>query len=142
MPRILHKISIQAQPNAVYQALSEIDGLAQWWTETTSGQSAVGERIAFQFGQHTTGMQVEQLEPDSRVAWECVDSTADWVGTRVSFELDEDQNRTMLRFTHEDWREDSDFFAHCSMKWATFLLSLKSFVETGQGRPYPNDVPI
>jgi len=28
------------------------------------------------------------------------------------------------------------------MKWATFLLSLKDFVETGQGKPSPADVKI
>jgi hypothetical protein len=31
---------------------------------------------------------------------------------------------------------------HCSTKWATFLLSLKSLVETGRGAPAPNDVRI
>ena len=31
---------------------------------------------------------------------------------------------------------------HCSTKWATFLMSLKSLVETGKGAPYPNDVLI
>jgi len=28
------------------------------------------------------------------------------------------------------------------MKWATFLLSLKEFVEAGKGRPAPADVKI
>ncbi len=28
------------------------------------------------------------------------------------------------------------------MKWATFLLSLKDYVETGRGRPFPNDLKI
>ena len=32
--------------------------------------------------------------------------------------------------------------AHCSMKWATFLLSLRKLVETGQGAPAPDDLEI
>ena len=32
--------------------------------------------------------------------------------------------------------------AHCSMKWATFLLSLKELVETGRGKPSPEDLKI
>jgi hypothetical protein len=28
------------------------------------------------------------------------------------------------------------------MKWATFLLSLKNLLETGKGRPAPNDLQI
>jgi hypothetical protein len=32
--------------------------------------------------------------------------------------------------------------AHCSMKWATFMLSLRELVETGKGRPSPVDLKI
>ena len=32
--------------------------------------------------------------------------------------------------------------AHCSTKWATFLLSLRDLVETGQGQPSPDDLKI
>ena len=31
---------------------------------------------------------------------------------------------------------------HCSTKWAIFLMSLKSLVETGKGSPGPDDVRI
>ena len=40
------------------------------------------------------------------------------------------------------WREETGMFAHCSTKWAVFLLSLKDLLETGKGRPAPDDVPI
>ena len=32
--------------------------------------------------------------------------------------------------------------AHCSCKWAVFLLSLKDALETGKGRPFPDDIHI
>ena len=32
--------------------------------------------------------------------------------------------------------------AHCSTKWATFLLSLRDLVETGKGKPAPADLKI
>jgi len=35
-----------------------------------------------------------------------------------------------------------DFRAHCSMKWATFLLSLKQLMEDGTGMPSPGDLKI
>ena len=34
----------------------------------------------------------------------------------------------------------SEFMAHCSARWAYFLLSLKSLVETGKGTPFPEDL--
>jgi hypothetical protein len=45
-------------------------------------------------------------------------------------------------FGHRNWREAVEFTAHCSMKWATFLLSLRELVETGKGRPSPDDRKI
>ena len=38
-----------------------------------------------------------------------------------------------LLFKHEGWREPVEFMHHCSTKWAIFLMSLKSLVETGKG---------
>jgi hypothetical protein len=31
---------------------------------------------------------------------------------------------------------------HCSTKWAIFLMSLKSLVETGMGAPHQRDAKI
>jgi len=45
-------------------------------------------------------------------------------------------------FMHAGWREQVEFMSHCSTKWATFLMSMKSFVETGSGQPHPHDVQI
>ena len=47
---------------------------------------------------------------------------------------------TIVQFEHEGWREPVEFMYHCSTKWATFLMSLKELVETGHGRPAPDDV--
>ena len=40
-----------------------------------------------------------------------------------------------MLFQHEGWREPVEFMHHCSTKWGTFLMSLKSLVETGRARP-------
>jgi hypothetical protein len=40
------------------------------------------------------------------------------------------------------WNSENAFFHHCSTKWATFLLSLRDYVENGVGRPFPNDIKI
>jgi hypothetical protein len=40
------------------------------------------------------------------------------------------------------WREEVEFMAYCSTKWATFLLSLRDLVETGTGKPAPHDLKI
>ena len=45
-------------------------------------------------------------------------------------------------FKHAGWVEPVEFMHHCSTKWATFLLSLKQLLETGKGRPAPDEVKI
>jgi hypothetical protein len=45
-------------------------------------------------------------------------------------------------FRHVDWREPVEFMHHCSTKWATFLMSMKAYAETGRGTPFPDDVRV
>ena len=64
------------------------------------------------------------------------------VGTTGSFDLKQEGDYAIILFKHQGWRAPVEFMYHCSTKWATFLLSLKSLVETGKGAPSPNDVRI
>jgi hypothetical protein len=66
----------------------------------------------------------------------------EWIGTDVTFSLSQADGQTVIVFGHRNWREAVEFTAHCSMKWATFLLSLRELVETGRGRPSPDDLKI
>lgn len=45
-------------------------------------------------------------------------------------------------FDMKGLREPVEFMNHCSTKWATYLMSLKQFLETGKGAPDPHDVKI
>ena len=145
---ILHRIGIKASPSAVYAALSRTDGLAGWWTTHTSGESLPGGSIEFEFrsaqGERMGGMTmlVEELVPESTVRWRCTAGPEEWLGTDIVFNLSQEGEYTIVRFGHLNWREAVEFTAHCSMKWATFLLSLRELVETGKGRPAPDDLKI
>jgi hypothetical protein len=82
------------------------------------------------------------LEPGREVRWRFVSGPPEWIGTEATFELSQDGDTTVLLFGHRHWKEAVEFTAHCSMKWATFLLSLRDLVETGKGRPAPDDLKI
>jgi len=141
MPDILQSIHIDAPASQVRASLDSIDGLAAWWTRTTSGDASPGGHIDFRFGEHVTRVHVDAVASD-RVHWTVADSNPDWDGTRLTFDLEPAGERTLLTFGHRGWKEANGFFGHCSMKWATFLLSLRSQVETGRGRPFPDDLAI
>lgn len=140
---ILHRVGVKSAPHAVYEALTTIGGLSSWWTATTHGDCAPGGTIHFRFGDRGFfDIAVVELELDRRVAWTVVDGPAEWIGTRIAFDLKHDDAFTIVLFRHEGWPEAIEFMSHCSTKWAVFLLSLKALVETGTGAAYPNDVKI
>lgn len=87
-------------------------------------------------------MKVLDRRPGACVEWEVTDGPDEWIGTHVSFDLAHVDGYTIVLFKHEGWREPVEFMAHCSTRWATFLLSLKQFAESGAGDPYPEQVDI
>jgi len=143
MVDILHRVGVISSPDKVYQALTSHDGLAGWWTDDTEGgDGGLGEVVKFRFLQGGFDMKVLELEPDRRVLWEVVDGPEEWIGTKVVWDLKQEGEYTIILFQHQGWKEPVEFMNHCSTKWAIFLMSLKSLVETGKGAPAPNDVQI
>lgn len=148
MADIAHKIGFKAPINKVYNALTTLDGLAGWWTENTKGEAQVNGNIVFTFTNPqgdvigAMNFKVIGLEPNKKVHWKCMDGPGDWINTEVTFDLSEQDGQTILLFGHRKWAEQTESMAHCSMKWAVFLLSLKDFVLKGKGQPAPNDLKI
>ena len=148
MADIIHRVGIKASPAEVYAALATVEGVAGWWTKETTGTSKPGGTIDVRFltpqGKEIGGMTMEvvALEPNRKVHWRFRKGPEEWVGTDAIFDLTQDGDFTIVRFGHRNWREPVEFMAHCSMKWATFMLSLRELVETGRGRPSPNDIKI
>jgi uncharacterized protein YndB with AHSA1/START domain len=144
MPDILHKVGIQsASPEAVCKALSTIDGLRGWWTDDTTGDSRVGGVITFRFGDSAFfDMTVLDLQPARRVLWQVLDGPKEWIGTTVGFDLKKEDGYTIVLFRHAGWKAPTESMHHCSTKWAIFMMSLKSLLETGKGAPFPHDVRI
>jgi uncharacterized protein YndB with AHSA1/START domain len=143
MVDILHKVGVKAsKPAAVYKALTTLDGLSGWWTTQTGGDGNVGGVIEFRFGLGEIDMKVLELIPDQRVVWEVIAGPTEWLGTTVSFDIAQEGDWTLVRFKHKGWKEQVDFMHHCSTKWGVFLLSLKSFLETGKGAPAPNETKL
>ena len=142
MPDILHRVGIKSSVDEVYRALTTRDGLAAWWTSNTQGESKVGGVLQFRFDAGGFDMKVLELQPAKRVLWQVVDGPEEWIGTKVSFELKQESDYSILLFKHQGWKEPVEFMHHCSTKWAIFLMSLKSLLETGKGVPAPGDIKI
>jgi uncharacterized protein YndB with AHSA1/START domain len=140
MPDIRHRVAISAPLDRVYEAVATPEGICEWWTR--DGVRGEGSKLQFFFGQPNPAavMEVTRLDPSGHVSWNCIEGADEWVGTTLTFDLSQQRDETVVMFAHADWREPGEFMAHCSARWAYFLLSLKSLVETGKGTPFPEDL--
>jgi uncharacterized protein YndB with AHSA1/START domain len=144
MPDIRHRVGIAAPQVRVYEMLATNAGLAKFWTSQVEGDSEVGGQLRFFFGkpEPSAVMEVVELSPDDRVQWRCVNGPAEWVGTTVTFDLKASGGETVPLFAHANWREPVEFMNHCSTKWATVLIGLRSGLEGGAFTAFPDDTKI
>ena len=138
MPDILHRVGINATPAKVYDALTTIEGLRHWWTTETKGKAKQGGLIDFGF----CVMKVVEAKPNVLVHWNCVKGQEEWIDTEITFQLKRKDGQTFVLFKHANWKKPVEFMHHCSTKWATFMLSLKDWLERSEGRPAPYDIKI
>jgi uncharacterized protein YndB with AHSA1/START domain len=138
MNDIRHRVGIKASVRKVYEAIQTIEGLRHWWVSETAGEAQRGGVIRFGF----VDLKVVALRPHHLVKWKCVRGPKEWVGTEITFVLKRRAGQTFVLFTHAGWKKPVEFMHHCSTKWATFLLSMRDWLERGEGRPAPYDLKI
>ncbi len=137
---IKHLFHINASKQKVFEAISSINGLSNWWTIQTTGNTAVGGIIQFRFA--TMGgmdMKVTELKPNESVAWECVASDHGWIGNTFSIRLDENDGKTRIRFSHNGFTEQDDSYASVCFSWARYMESLRQFCQTGKGEAFGSE---
>jgi hypothetical protein len=119
-------------------ALTEQRGLANWWTGDTVAEPTEGSVAEFGFGQRRTviRMRIEELVSPSLVRWQCLGGIDEWIGTNLRFELKSVGDGTQLMFRHLGWKSSDGVLALCSFDWAHYLMSLRSYCESGQGNPH------
>lgn len=139
-------VVLDADPAAVYAALTQSEGLRGWWTQDCDIAVDVGDTIHFRFGRSSKDMRIEGLEPGREVRWRCTGAhiAADrivqkdeWVGTQLVFRMTNDGDaRTRLEFEHIGLVPALECYGLCRDGWNYYLASLQRFVATGRGTPH------
>lgn len=140
MANILHQVGITADLSDAVRAVTSTKGISQWWVPA-SGNASVGNIIDLHFGEHLMQMEVLGNE-ELNIQWRCVSGDEQWKNTLLRFDFIPTDNQLLLNFSHSQWAHETELFRHCNTKWAVFMLSLKEYLETGTGRPYPEDTQI
>lgn len=139
MASIKHLFHINTSKEKVYEALTTIKGLSQWWTVQTSGSPEPGNIIEFRFGNSGPDMKIKEIKLNESVTWECVGGPEGWIGHKFSFHLDTNDNKTRVRFEQSDWKETGDFYASCNFSWGRYMESLRQLCQTGKGEAFGSE---
>ena len=125
-------------------------GLAGWWTPDVKATPERNSLARFRFSpDYFKEMRITELVPSTRVSWFCIAGADEWVDTTVTFRIEGGRpdstngeygkRGVLLRFSHDDWKDQSPMFAECNYTWGRFLGSLKLLCETGTGHSTPNE---
>jgi hypothetical protein len=128
MPDIRHRIEIAAADGSIYALVSSGHGFARWRAADVTATADGPVEIGFFRRSTVYRLSPVELKPSSRAVWH-VDSGKEWAGTKIVFELRGRADKTLLRFTHADWREKTDYFWSCNTTWGGLLFRLKAAAE-------------
>ncbi|HVA12341.1 MAG TPA: SRPBCC domain-containing protein [Stellaceae bacterium] len=145
MPEIMHLVKIRSPQDKVYKAVSTAEGIRNWWTHDAALDPNVGGTGEFGFYGHrmVVKVKVAELTPPRHVAWDAVSSTGGgFDGTTITFDLKSEEGVTTLLFAHRGFEVGGDNIASATTRWGFYLLSLKRYLETGNGTPNPEDTEL
>lgn len=136
LPHIHHKVSIRADQDVVYGAITTKAGLEAWLTTEASIGGSVGGAVHFRWKNYgpdlinvEDGGDVVEWDPPRVFAfrWQPGRST-----TTVRFELASRGSETIVELIesgHAECQEDLDALVDCAAGWGEALTRLKFFVE-------------
>jgi uncharacterized protein YndB with AHSA1/START domain len=132
MASIKHSISIAAPPERVHPLVASGQGFSQWWASDMTEDRSTG-LVSLGFFDRATVYSFKPLRiaPPEEAEWLC-ESGQEWSGTRLLFHLAPIKESTLLRFTHSDWRSETDYFVSCTTVWGELMFRLKAAAE-GKG---------
>jgi uncharacterized protein YndB with AHSA1/START domain len=132
-----HRITVEAEKQKVYEAITTEHGLRGWYTPSVHGSASHGERLELHFKSQDGPFhwKIDEVNPDSVVRWECLEGPGDSRGTKATFHLTEVEGKTIVEMDHEGIDEGDTKRKTCNSMWGALMLHLKRFVETGKADP-------
>lgn len=139
-------ILVDATPTQVFNAINHPQ---QWWTGEFTGSAVnLNDEFTYRYkDMHYSKQRVAEMIADKKVVWLITDSAlnfiedkTEWTGTKIIFEIDEQNDKTQLRFTHKGITPEVECYSACSPAWTSLIQeSLFKYITTGQKQSIPLD---
>ena len=133
---IHHLLHINAPIDKVFTALSSIEELKLWYTTEVQGSSKLNEIIEVKFGGVDFHTKVIELVANEKIVMECVATSLPLVGQKVTYELDQNDEKTRVRFSQDGFDELDDFYANMNFSASKYLESLRQFCQNGTSEAF------
>ena len=141
-PDFTTTILVDQSPAAAFDAINNVRG---WWSEEIEGSTnKLNEEFNYHFEDvHRCKMKLIELIPTEKVVWLVLDNyfkftkdKSEWTGTKIIFEITEQDNKTQIRFTHQGLVPEYECYEICRGAWTNYIQnSLRSLITTGKGQP-------
>lgn len=135
-------LTVDQSPETVYNAINNVRA---WWSQEIEGST---DRLDGEFTYryqdvHRCTIKVTELIPGRRVVWQVLDNhfsftedKSEWIGTRVIFDITQQDGHTQLQFTHQGLVPAYECYSACVGGWTQYIQhSLYSLITTGAGQP-------
>lgn len=141
-------VLVDQTPKEAFNAINNVRG---WWSEEIEGSTnKLNDEFKYHYQDvHRCKMKIIELIPNEKVTWLVLDNyfkftrdKSEWIGTKIIFEIAEQDNRTLIRFTHLGLVPEYECFEICRDAWTTYIQnSLRSLITTGKGQPNATGKP-
>lgn len=130
---------IKTSPDALFDALTTVAGLAAWWNPAIGSGETGGELRFIMNAPEPLVIHVDEAVRPASVRWTVTGCPflTDWVGTRPTFTITPmDDGSCELHFRHHGLHEALECIDMCSHSWDHYIrVSLRDYLETGCGSP-------
>jgi len=126
------------------EAFNAINNVQAWWPGEIEGNTKrLNDEFTYRYKKiHYSKQKLVEVIPGKKVVWLVTDSSlnfvankSEWTGTKIIFEISEENNKTQIRFTHEGLVPDYECFSSCSNAWTDIIRhGLRNLITIGKGQ--------
>ena len=133
---IYHLLHINSPKDQVFNALTSIEKLKLWYTTEVQGIFNLNEIIEFKFGSVDFHTKIIDLVVNEKIVMECVATSLPLIGQKITYELDENDEKTRVRFSQDGFELLDDFYANMNFSASKYLESLRQFCQKGSSEAF------